>query len=172
MKHIYFLFLLVFSMYSCGSNVNNTMAAGKNIETSTPGSAEKLPSLSLKDVNGNTVNLTDFKGRKVFVNMWASWCPPCRAEMPSIQSLYEKTKDKNVQFVMIALDDNFSKSVSFMKSAGLSMPAFYPNAQLPALLNVEAIPSTFIFNENGTLIKHIEGGDHYDTEAYVKLLTQ
>lgn len=99
----FFLFFLVFSMYSCGSNVNNTMAVGKNFATSPPGSAEKLPSLSLKDVNGNTINLTDFKGKKVFVNMWASWCPPCRNEMPSIQSLYEKTLDNNVQFVMIPL---------------------------------------------------------------------
>ncbi|PVD51518.1 TlpA family protein disulfide reductase [Terrimonas sp.] len=172
MKPIYFVSLLVISVYSCGGSINNTTAVNKGIEAIFSGTGNNLPGLSLKDVNGNTLNLTDFKGKKVFVNMWASWCPPCRAEMPSIQKLYEKTKDKNVQFVMIALDDNFSKSISFMKSAGLSIPAFYPNAQLPALLNVEAIPSTFIFNKNGTLIKHIEGGDHYDTEAYVKLLTQ
>ncbi|PVD51923.1 TlpA family protein disulfide reductase [Terrimonas sp.] len=172
MKHIYFFLLLVIFVYGCGNSVNNITAAPKDTGAVSSEAGKQLPSLSLKDVNGNTINLADFKGKKVFVNMWASWCPPCRAEMPSVQKLYEKTKDKNVQFAMIALDDNFSKSISFMKSAGLSMPVFYPDAQLPELLNVEAIPSTFIFNENGKLIKHIAGGDDYDTAAYLELLTQ
>ncbi|MCC6287279.1 MAG: TlpA family protein disulfide reductase [Chitinophagaceae bacterium] len=135
-------------------------------------SAETIPSLSLKDINGNSLNLTDFKGKKVFVNMWATWCPPCRAEMPSIQQLYEKTKDKNVQFVMIALDEDFNKSISYMQSSALLLPAFHPADALPALLDVQGIPATFIFDESGSLIKKIEGGENYNTPEYAKLLSR
>ncbi|MFT3946006.1 MAG: TlpA disulfide reductase family protein [Agriterribacter sp.] len=152
---------------SCAGNSDN----GKGIDA-VKASPETLPPLSLKDMNGNSLNLADFKGKKVFVNMWATWCPPCRAEMPSIQRLYEQTKDKNVQFAMIALDEDFNKSISYMKSSALLLPAFHPTEALPALLDVQGIPATFIFNENGGLIKKIEGGENYNTPEYVKLLSR
>ncbi len=131
-----------------------------------------LPPFPLSDKTGNTVDLADFKGKKVFVNLWASLCGPCRDEMPSIQKLYEKTKGKNVQFVMLAMDDDFSKSVAYFNSSNLTLPAFYPAAGLPALFDVSAIPATFIFNENGELVKSIRGGDNYDTPEYVQLLSK
>lgn len=155
-------------MISCGNNTTKNEDAG----IAALSSSEKLPSLTLKDIDGNTLNLSDFKGKKVFVNMWATWCPPCRAEMPSIQQLYERTKEKNVQFVMIALDEDFSKSISYLQSTAFLLPAFHPAGTLPPLLDVEGIPATFIFDETGALIKKIEGTENYNTSEYVKLLSR
>ena len=133
---------------------------------------EMIPSFPISDMSGNKADLGDFKGKMVFVNLWASWCGPCRDEMPSIQKLHEKTKGKNVQFVMLAMDDDFKKSVAYFNSSKLALPAFYPAGSLPALFDVSGIPATFIFNAKGELVKSIRGGDNYDTEEYVQLLSQ
>lgn len=133
-------------------------------------SAPALPSFTLQNVNGEAVNLQSFKGRKVFVNLWASWCPPCRAEMPSIQKLARSVDTSKVAFVMLALDNDFNKSKSFVQKQKLNLPIYYPGENLPQLFNVPGIPTTFIFNERGELIKHIEGGDDYDTDKYRQIL--
>lgn len=129
-----------------------------------------LPSFTVQDVNGNGVNLNSFKGKKVFVNLWASWCPPCRAEMPSIEKLYQSVDSSKVAFVMLALDNDFEQSKQFIKKQGLNLPVYYPTENLPQLFNVQGIPATFIFNEQGELIQRIDGGDDYDTDRYRELL--
>lgn len=143
------------------------------VANSTAGTEQKavtLPSFSVVDAKGQTINLQQLKGKKVFVNLWASWCPPCRIEMPGIEKLYKSVDSSKVAFVMLALDNDFETSKSFMQKKGYTMPAYYPNENLPALFNVPGIPATFIFNERGELIQKIEGGDNYDTDSYRKML--
>lgn len=141
---------------------NNAIADASN--------SASLPSFTVQDVNGNGVNLNSFKGKKVFVNLWASWCPPCRAEMPSIEKLYHSVDSSKVAFVMLALDNDFEQSKQFIKKQGLNLPVYYPTENLPQLFNVQGIPATFIFNEQGKLIQRIDGGDDYDTDRYRELL--
>ncbi len=131
-----------------------------------------LPNFVVKDDQGKTVNLNSLKGKKVFVNLWATWCGPCRREMPSIEALYNKTKGKKVAFVMLSLDDDFNKAINYKASTKLSMPMYYPTTNLPALFNVDGIPATFVFNEKGELIKTIQGSTNYDTQEFVDLLTK
>ncbi len=160
---------------AAGVGIASCSGTGVSPETSEVTAVQNkdvLPSFPLSAMNGDMAELGDFKGKKVFVNLWASWCGPCRDEMPSIQRLYEKTKGANVQFVMLAMDDDFNKSLAYLNSSKLTLPAFYPAAGLPALFDVPAIPATFIFNEKGELVKSIRGGDNYDTEEYLQLLTQ
>ena len=124
----------------------------------------------MTDVNGNVINTNDFKGKKVFVNLWASWCPPCRAEIPSIEKLKTKADPQKVAFVMLSLNKNFEVAKEFAKSINIQLPVYYPVEKLPELFNIEGIPATFIFNEKGELIKANNGADDYDTDAYVQLL--
>lgn len=133
-------------------------------------SATALPAFAVQDVNGQTVNLQSFKGRKVFVNLWASWCPPCRREMPSIQKLARSVDSSKVTFVLLSLDDDFNKAKNFAQKQKLDLPIYYPGENLPALFNVQGIPTTFIFNERGELIRRIDGGDDYDTDKYREIL--
>ena len=128
-----------------------------------------LPAFTVQDVNGNTINLQSLKGKKVFVNLWASWCPPCRREMPSIEKLAKSVDKSKVTFVLLSLDDHFDKAKAFAKKQQLSLPVYYPAENLPALFNVQGIPTTFIFDEGGTLFQRVDGGDNYDTEEYRKL---
>lgn len=129
-----------------------------------------LPSFTVQDMNGKTINLQSMKGKKVFVNLWASWCPPCRREMPSIEKLAKSVDKNKVAFVLLSLDDNFDKAKAFAKRQQLSLPIYYPTENLPALFNVRAIPTTFLFDEKGNLFQRVDGGDDYDTEAYRQLL--
>lgn len=147
----------------------STNYTGGSLTTVTPAAAS-LPSLPLWDATGNTVSLHDLKGKKVFVNLWASWCPPCRREMPSIERLYRSVDTSKVAFVMLALDERFETSARFMEEQQLELPLYYPAENLPPLFQVQGIPATFIFNEAGELVRRIDGGDDYDTQVYRDLL--
>ncbi|MBK8951379.1 MAG: TlpA family protein disulfide reductase [Chitinophagaceae bacterium] len=76
----------------------------------TTATTSALPSAMIMDANNQTLNLSAYKGKKVFVNLWATWCGPCRAEIPSIESLAAKSDKSKVAFVMLSLDDNFDKA--------------------------------------------------------------
>jgi thiol-disulfide isomerase/thioredoxin len=170
LKYILVIATTVLVATGCTSDGETTV---ENLyQISATNSKSTLPNFTLTDMGGNIVNLQDFKGKVVFINLWASWCRPCREEMPSIQKLFDKTKEKNVQFVMLAMDDDFGKSLGYFNASKFTLPAFYPATALPELLNVQGIPATFIFNAKGELVKRIEGGDNYDTEEYLKLLSQ
>ena len=81
-----------------------------------------LPSFNLQDAGGNAVNLQSLKGKKVLVNIWATWCPPCRREMPSLEKLYEGLDRNKTAFVMLSVDDRFEKAIDYVakKQAGSS----------------------------------------------------
>jgi len=129
---------------------------------------QMLPSFQVTSVDGRVINLADLKGKKVFVNLWATWCPPCRAEIPSIEKLSKKTP--NVTYVMLSLDQSFALAKSYAKVNKMNLPIYYPAGNLPDMFNTEGIPATFIFNENGELIKANMGAEDYDTEEYLKFL--
>lgn len=165
--------LAMITVVSC--NNTNATAQGESSdskETIAPASASAevlLPAFKMVDVKGNAFNLADFKGKKVFVNLWASWCPPCRAEIPSIEKLYSKVDKNKAAFIMLSLDNDFETAVKFAAKNKMVTPVYYPAENLPALFNVQGIPATFIFDEKGNLVTRIEGGDDYDTEKYLNL---
>lgn len=172
--YISILFLFVFAAYSC-SNSNaeqQQISTIKTADVSPAPAAVVLPAFKMVDLNGTAFNLADFKGKKVFVNLWASWCPPCRAEIPSIERLYGKVDKSKAVFIMLSLDNNFEAAVKFAAKNKMVTPVYYPAENLPSLFNVEGIPATFIFDEKGNLINRIEGGDDYDTEKYLTLLNK
>ena len=125
-----------------------------------------LPAFALQDVNGNPVDLKNFAGKRVFVNLWATWCPPCRAEMPEIQKLYASADTAKTAFLLISLDDNFEKAKKYVKRKKFSFPIYYPSTPLPETFQVQGIPATFIFNEKGKLEQKVEGAANYNTPAY------
>ena len=129
-----------------------------------------LPAFVIQDINGQNINLQNIKNKKLFVNLWASWCPPCKREMPSIEKLYHSVDTAKVAFIMLSLDDNFDKAKAYMKHQKLNLPLYYPTENLPALFNVQGSPATFIFNEKGDLLNRIEGATDYDTDQFRKML--
>ena len=122
--------------------------------------------LPLYTLDGRPANLRQFRGKAVLVNLWASWCPPCLAEMPGLQALYQKTDTAKVAFVLISLDENPTKARALLKREGYTLPVFFPAAPLPAPFDSPSIPSTVILTPTGRLADRHDGMADYGTPAF------
>ncbi len=162
--------IAIIALAACSSPENKKNGVETRSTATPSNSAIKLPAFSIQDVAGKAIDLQSFKGKKVLINLWAAWCPPCKAEMPSIAALYDKMDKEKTVFVLLSLDEDFQSSVDFMKKNNFDLPVYFPAQQLPALFNTGGIPATFIFNEAGELIKQNSGADDYDTDEYLRLL--
>ncbi|MBI3137513.1 MAG: TlpA family protein disulfide reductase [Sphingobacteriales bacterium] len=177
MKTLFFSLSLTLFLYSCHSAVKEETAAQEQPAGINPAPGDNkpavpsaLPSFRMMNSNNQVVDLAQFKGKKVFVNLWATWCPPCRAEIPSIESLGARTDRSKTEFVMVSLDDNFDKARNYAVNNNMKLPVYYPAGPLPALFNTEGIPFTVIFNEKGEIIYQNMGSDNYDTQRFMDLL--
>lgn len=123
-----------------------------------------LPNITFQNTDGEILNLSDQKGKVIFMNFWATWCPPCIAEMPSVNELYEKLKNnKNIIFIMVDADHDFSKSVPFMNKHQFTLPLYEANSEIPGNLLSGSIPTTMIFDKNGQLVFRHEGAGDYSS---------
>jgi thiol-disulfide isomerase/thioredoxin len=123
-------------------------------------------SVSLVTLGGKFVNLSELKGKVVFVNMWASWCPPCVAEMPGIHALYEKMDSAKVAFVMISLDEQPAKAQALLQRRDYTFPVYFPTGPLPPPFDSNAIPFTIILSPDGQVAARHEGMAEYDTPEF------
>ncbi|WP_324679671.1 TlpA disulfide reductase family protein [Hymenobacter sp. GOD-10R] len=131
--------------------------------TGSPAYPHNLPMVTL---DGKPVNLSDLKGKVVFVNLWASWCPPCRAEMPGIEALYKKVDHSKVAFVMLSLDDDTAKARKFVQAQGYTFPVYLRTGNLPAPFDSNSIPSTVILGPDGQVAARHDGMAEYDTPEF------
>jgi len=125
------------------------------------------------DLQGNQVNFESLKGKVVFLNIWATWCPPCIAEMPNIQRLYDKVASDKIAFVMLSVDEGGMEKVKkFIDKKNYSFPVYMPASNFPQEFYSNAIPTTFIIAPDGKIIAKQEGMADYDTPEVVAFLQQ
>jgi thiol-disulfide isomerase/thioredoxin len=123
-------------------------------------------SLPLYTLDGRPVDLGQFRGKVVLVNLWASWCPPCLAEMPGLQALYQKVDTTKVAFVLISLDENQNKARALLKRKHYTMPVFFPAGPLPRPFNSPSIPFTVVLTPDGRVADSHSGMADYDTPEF------
>lgn len=124
-----------------------------------------------EDREGKITNLSDLKGKVVFINFWATWCPPCIAEMPSINKLKNKFKDNpNVVFIMLDMDSDLKKSLKFMERKTYNLDVYIPASQISGDYFQGALPTTLLFNKSGKLVFKHEGGADYSNTEFEKFL--
>lgn len=170
-----FLFLLVpvnlaVAGGSAKSNNNDVLPVAQSLQTNQTSPNSILPSFLLLNANDSIIDFKNFAGKKVFVNLWATWCLPCRIEMPSIRKLYQAVDTAKVAFVFISFDDTFSKAKKYMQRRKPQLPVYYAAGPLPELFQVQGIPASFVFDEKGTLIQQVEGSVNYNTDYFRQLL--
>jgi thiol-disulfide isomerase/thioredoxin len=143
---------------SGGSGGSNFVAGKDGISTVAKGSRAEAPDLSGPTVDGKQLDVKDYKGKIVVVNVWGSWCPPCRAEAPNFVKVAKDTAAKGVQFVGInTRDANISLAQAFEKQQGVTYPSLYdPTSKLllrfkKGTLNLQTIPSTIVIDRDGKI---------------------
>ncbi|MFC2014493.1 peroxiredoxin family protein [Chloroflexota bacterium] len=110
------------------------------------------PDFTLSDLDGNQVSLSDFRGKTVFLNYWATWCPPCRAEMPEMEAVYQEYKDKDVVIIGIDIRENEETVRRFVQDGNYNWTFLLDTSGAVATsYEVVAIPTSFFLDKNGII---------------------
>jgi len=127
---------------------------------------------TIKDLTGNKMTFDQFKGKVVFLNLWATWCGPCRAEMAAIQKLYASTQQDNIAFVMLSIDKDRDKQkiVEYIKNKEFTFPVYQPSGYLSEQLKVPSIPTTFIISKDGKIMSIEIGTTNFNTAKFKKFI--
>ena len=128
--------------------------------------------LQLTTLDGEPAFLGDYRGKVVFLNFWATWCAPCLAEMPFIQSLYEDVASDDIVFVMISTDEKRETAQRFIEAKGYTLPVYRLAGQVPEEYNSRTLPTTYVISPAGKLATVHVGMANYDTRGFRNFLKQ
>lgn len=124
-----------------------------------------------KSEDGEIINTAEKSGKIYFINFWATWCPPCRAEMPSINSLAAKLKNKdNIEFIMVDVDAQVESSKSYMKKHEFDLKVYTFESRIPENIFNGTLPTTAIIGPDGNLVFHQTGMADYDNQKMIDFL--
>ena len=130
-----------------------------------------LSGIKFQDINGKIVDLGNLKGKVIFLNFWATWCPPCRAEMPSINKLFNQFQNDNkIVFIFADADGDLPKSVKFMTNRKYELPVFKVISNVPDQVFSGSLPTTVIFDKQGRLSFKHEGTANYADKKIIDFL--
>jgi len=122
----------------------------------------------LVDARGDEINFKNAKGKVVLINFWATWCPPCVAEMPSFQGLYDDYNEK-VVFMFVA-QDKVEKVSAFLAKKEYTLPVYYSKTVAPSVLSSKTIPTTYVINKEGKIIIAKTGVADWNSDKTRKIL--
>jgi len=116
------------------------------------------PDFQLQNLDGQFISLSDLRGKPVLLNFWATWCSPCRAEMPYLQQVYEEWSDKGLEMLAINVGGNPTQAKGFLQTYNLSLPVLLdPRWDIGKKYNVVGIPTTFFLDKDGIIQEKIIG---------------
>lgn len=124
---------------------------------------------SLTDINRNEIAMSSFRGKTVFINIWATWCPPCVAEMPGINKLHNRVASEDIVFIMISQDNSLDKAYNWVQKKEFDFDV-YATSNLPNQFRTGAVPSTFVISPEGELVLTKTGIANYDTRKFEDFL--
>lgn len=137
-------------------------------------STDMAPVFTLPDMSGKLVSLEDFRGKYVFLNFWATWCPPCRAEMPSMERLHEFMPEKDFVMLAVNVEPNGKETVGkFLKQFPHSFPVLLDvNGMVQRQYGVFQFPETFVIDRKGEVVDHIVGARDWSSMESLKYFSQ
>jgi peroxiredoxin len=164
MKRIFWVLLLVIAVAASGCSKKEVPAQ--------EGAA--APDFTLQDLSGKQVQLSSLKGKVVLVNFWATWCPPCREEIPSMVKLNQVMQGKNFQMLAISVDEGGKQAVQeFFRQNGLSLPALFDtDGSVSRRYGTTGVPETFIVDGKGMIRKKVIGGVDWSAPEVLQYLEE
>jgi len=160
LKTLIILFIVsTISIYGCKGNTSDDQSNKQNTSQEVSDkSLDKAPDFSLYTLDGTEIKLSDYKGKTVILDFWATWCPPCRRGIPDLISIKEKFKDDLV-IIGISLDQPSTQKdlPSFIENYGINYPVVIGTMEVVAAYgNIQAIPTSFIIDKEGNIVnKHV-----------------
>jgi peroxiredoxin len=166
--------LVIAGMLLAGKRLTRTQAPGASISGSNNAIKGKdAPDFQLRDLDGNNVRLADLRGKAVLLNFWATWCPPCKIEMPWFVDLQKQYGPQGLQIVGVAMDEgNAHDAVAkFAKEMGLNYTVLLGTSQVADQYGgVDALPTTYYIGRDGKIVNRVYGlVSHSEIEDSIKL---
>jgi len=150
------LALLFVSMFACVSNVSKKAPA---------------PNFTLQSIDGKTVSLSDFKGKMVFLDFWASWCPPCRMSIPAVEDLNAKFLDReDIVVIGINVGENKDAVASFAKQNNMSYLVLLSNDDVLSKYSITSIPRFVIIDKDGLIVGSWSGYSKDLEDEWIRIL--
>ena len=139
----------------------------KALDLIKPNRPQAAKELSVPSLNGKTLRLADYRGKVVFLNFWATWCPPCKEEMPAMERLYQRYRDKGLVVLAVSVDSEGGLIVApFVKEYKLTFPiGLDPKMAVADRYGVRGLPTSFLVNKTGTLVALALGPREWDGKA-------
>ncbi|MEW6426603.1 MAG: TlpA disulfide reductase family protein [Thermodesulfobacteriota bacterium] len=160
---VLFFFLILFLLGGCGG--------GEDRKPPTAALQQPAPTFSLVDDKGRTWNLEELRGKVVFLNFWATWCPPCREEMPSMVKLNAILADKPFVMLTVLVNDDVRKAENFLADLQGSLPILADtDGRVGAMYGLTGVPETFIIDKEGILQKKYIGAFPWDSDGALEML--
>lgn len=145
---------------------------------------ERAPDFQVTDLQGNPTSLSDHRGKVVLVNVWATWCAPCREEMPSMERLYQEVDDEDFRILAVSVDAtpgetdeqgrpgaSKSKLAEFADEYGLTFTILHnPSGNIQGLYQTTGVPESFLVDRDGVIVKRVAGATMWDHENYLELI--
>jgi peroxiredoxin len=131
------------------------------------------PNFMLMDMEGEKHQLSDYKGKTVIVNFWATWCPPCRAEMPSMERAWQKIKDQGIAMLAINVGEDEDTIFTFLGDYPANFTVLLDqNSKVSELWPLRGLPTTFIVDPKGKIIYRAIGGREWDDDKLLNMIKQ
>lgn len=172
---LFLVLLLVLLSPSRGNPIDHSGAAELQrlfirLSISTPKKARPIEGMAL-DLRGDEVELSNFRGNVAFLTFWTTWCPSCKVEMPALQKLYERYRDRGFQVLAVNIQESAEKVAAYFRAKGLSYtPLLDPRGQMAQGLGVWSVPNTFILDRRGVVLGRVMGARNWDSPEGHKLL--
>ncbi|WP_243370658.1 TlpA disulfide reductase family protein [Geotalea sp. SG265] len=149
MKKVFFATLILCALLAACTRGSEPAIEGK-----------AAPDFTLQDLSGRQVQLSQFKGKVVFLNFWATWCPPCREEIPSMMKLNRDMAGKPFQMLAVSIDEGGKGAVeNFFGKSGMMLPALLDTDNaVSKRYGTTGVPETFVLDKNGMIVKKVVGG--------------
>jgi len=137
-----------------------------------PAEKTPAPSINVVSMDNTQLSLDSLKGKVVVLNFWATWCPPCREEIPSMMALNKAMAGKPFQMVCVSVDEGGKQAVAeFFKNTGFSLPVYFDSTgQATAIYGITGVPETFVIDKNGVIVKKVIGGLDWNSSEVVAFL--
>jgi len=150
----FFVMIALFSVTGCKGRGQESPGASAG-----PMEQKPAPEITVTPLSGNSIKLSELKGKVVLLNFWATWCPPCREEIPSMMKLNTAMAGKPFQMVAVSVDEGGRPAIeSFFRTSGFTLPAYTdPGNKAATAYGITGVPETFIINKSGIIVKKVIG---------------